>query len=86
VERLLCVFGGEQIVDVRDAYLRRIAWVDGTAACSCAVQFLRRVIGVNNVFGFQSETGEVRIEERCIGVGVQKTRYADAEVFAPVHK
>jgi hypothetical protein len=32
--------------------LRWIAWVDGTTACSCAVEFGRCVIGVNDILGF----------------------------------
>ena len=76
----------EQIVDVRDADLRGIAGIDGAAACAGAVEFRRGVVGVDDVFGLQPEAGEVRVEERRVGVGVQQPRNADAEILAPFHQ
>jgi hypothetical protein len=86
VERLLAVLRGKQIVDMRDADLRRIARIDGAAASACAIKLRCGVVGVENILGLQPERSKVRVEKRRIGVGIQQARNADAEVFSALHE
>ena len=86
VERLLAVLGGKQVVNVRDADLRGITRIDRAAASSGAIQLRRGVVGVENVLGLEAEGGEVSIEERRVGVGIQQAGNADAEILAALHQ
>ena len=79
VERLLAVLHLDQVVDVRDADLRREARIDGAAAGAGAIQLRRGVVGVDDVFRLHAEAFEIGVEERRVDVGVQHARNADAQ-------
>jgi hypothetical protein len=58
VQWFLVVLGGEQIVDVSDADLGGIAGIDRAAARARAVQLRRGVVGVKDVFSFDTEASK----------------------------
>src|SRR5580698_60261 len=86
MERLLAVLCGEQIVDMRDADLRRIAWIDRASTGSGAIEIRRGVVGVDDVLGLYAEAREVRIEQRRIRIGVEQAGNPDTELFAALHE
>src|SRR5271156_3416898 len=85
VERLFAVLGREQVVNVRNANLRRIAGVDGAAAPTRTIELRRGVVGVEDVLGFEAKTGEITVEERSVGIGVQQAWDANAKICASRH-
>ena len=74
---LLCLVA-MQVVDMRDADLRGIAGIDRAPARAGAVKLRRGVVGVDDIFRLESEAGEVGVEQRRVGVGIEKARNADA--------
>ena len=86
VQRLLAVLLLDQVVDVRNADLRREARIDGAAAGARAIQFGTGVIGVDDVLRLHAEALEIAVEQRRVGVDVQHARNADAELLAILHQ
>ena len=53
----------DQVVDVRNADLRREAGIDGAAACALAIHLLAGEFGVDEVFGLQAQALEIAAEQ-----------------------
>src|SRR5580658_3344431 len=77
---LLAVLGGQQVIDVSDADLGWIAGIDGATARPRAIQLRGCVVGVDDVLRLESETREIRIEQRCVSIGVQQARNTYSEL------
>ena len=79
------MLGRNEVVDVRDADLRWVARIDGATARTRAIKFGRGVVGVDDIFRLESEAGEIRVEQRRVGIGIEKARDADALILALLH-
>ena len=86
VQRLLAMLLLDQVVDVRNTDFRREAGVDGAAAGAGPVQIGARVIGVDDVLRLHTQTLQISVEERCVGVDVQHAGNADAKLLAILHE
>src|SRR5690242_4067473 len=86
VERLLGVDLVQQVVDVRNAELRREARVDGAALRAFLIQFFAGVLAVDDVLGLEAEAREVARENRRLRVHVEHARHADANLGAFLHQ
>ena len=67
-------------------YLRWIAGIDCTTAGASAIHVRRRIVGVHDVFGRDTEAGKVGVEKGRVGVCVQQAWDANAEVLAALHQ
>src|SRR5262249_10584689 len=63
VELLLRVLREQQVVDVRDADLRREAWIDRAASRSFAIELAAREVGVDEVAARHTKRLEIAAEE-----------------------
>jgi hypothetical protein len=82
VQRLLLVFHEDQVIDVRNADLRREARIDGAAARALAVHLLAGEFGVDQVLRLYAQALQVRAKHRRVQVHVEHARHADAKRLA----
>ena len=86
VQRLLAMLLLDQVVDVRNADLRREAGIDGAAARARPVEIGTGVVGINDVFRLHAQALQISVEQRRVGVDVEHARNADAELLAAFHE
>ena len=75
-----------QVVDVRNADLRRKARIDSAAAGAGAVKFWTGVVGINDVLRLHAQAFEIPVEQRRVGVNIEHARNTDAQVLAILHQ
>ena len=86
VQRLLGVYREQQVVDVRNAQLRREARVDGAALGAFLIELLAGEVGVDDVFRLDPQGREVAREHRGHRVHIEHARHADADLGALLHQ
>src|SRR5580692_1107178 len=76
----------DQVVHVRNTDLRRETGIDRAPASARAVKFRAGVVGVDDVFRLHTQTLEISVEERGVGVNVQHARNSDTKLLAAFHE
>src|SRR6266545_2622336 len=82
VERLLLVMNVDQVVDVRNAHLRREAGVNRAALRAVLVKLLGRVVRIDQVLRRNAQALEIRRKERIGRILVENPRDADPHRIA----
>src|SRR5262249_30547494 len=85
-ERLLLVVHVQQVVNVRNAHLRRETRIDSSTLSAFLIKLLRGVVRVDEVLCRYPQTFEVRREKRIGRVLIQRSRNSDSLLAALLQK